>query len=187
MSAGQWLSQVSATFTGAIAAAGLVAAGVFVWLPGEFANLEERLEQQEEILLEVRKVSQTAASASEASRNSQDALVQELARTRAIPVGAYDLMAESSMGTAGSKVVTSWPPGNYMSASQFLSHLPADVSESIKELEMTSAFKYADFVGSEWIFVSMEDFNNLASNEKAIVQEAFINAGFRFYIEPVMQ
>ncbi|RFP85303.1 hypothetical protein DZK27_17065 [Rhodobacteraceae bacterium 63075] len=72
-----------------------------------------------------------------------------------------------------------------MSAAQFLSHLPADVSDRIEALEMTSDFKYADFVGSEWIFISMADFNNLASNEKAIVQEAFINAGFQFNIEKI--
>lgn len=181
----QWWSQVSATFSGAIAAAGLVAAGVFVWLPGEFADLDQRLVQQGEILLEVRYASQTAASASEASRHSQDALVQELARTRAVPVGAYDMIAGLGMDATSSNMIKAWPSGNYMSAAQFLSYLPADVSESIETLEMTSDFKYADFVGSEWIFVSMVDFNNLTSDEKAIVQEAFINAGFQFNIETI--
>lgn len=183
----QWLAQASATFTGGAVALGLLAIPTYLWLPREFDALEERLDKQEarmgQILTavtEARDASLTTTDAATRTVESQEALVRELARARAVPIGAYDHIAWSRKLNAMTSVVEhSSPPSKEV----FLSFFPADVSKSITDRDLTSRFLYSDFVSAEWIFIEQTDFNELTSKEQDIVRAALVENGYLFVDE----
>jgi hypothetical protein len=156
----------------------VLAVPTFIWLPREFDDIKTVLDEVSVAANDASKNAAAAAVNSEKTAQSQDALTLEIAKWQAVPIGLLDNIPAS--------MKEGFLVGNrsqsYMSGEAFLSYFPADVKQNVQDAALLSAFSYADFVGSEWIFVAEPKFNELTAEDQRIIQERLFSSGIRFTV-----
>lgn len=160
MTLSEWIKQFSATLSAGAIVLGLVAAFFAIWLPREFDDLRDGLD-------EVKATSTAAKTAAEASQASS-------AETERLMSGLTLAFARSQ----AESVAEDW-----VVLENFRNAFPSDLLAALDKVSITTNFNHFMTIEDEYFFIPESDFNKLTSEQQNAIHSVMQRKGWLLHIE----
>jgi hypothetical protein len=174
MNASEWFRTASATFAGGAIAIALVAIPTYVWLPREFDDIRTKVDASLAESVLAKDAASASKVASETTLSGIEGLIVSIAKMDSKQV--FNLPIEGGMPLP--YLLTSKENTN-----KFNALFPPDVLEMIKASGKGADFKYSNFGGKDWVFLTRSKFNEFSSEEQKKIEDALGRYDTQFIVD----